>query len=40
MQIIKFRSDFRAKLFTKMMRIIFELKNEENALKIRVSNNN
>lgn len=35
MQIIKFRSDFRHKLFNKMMKIVFELEGKEIALKIR-----
>ncbi len=36
MQIIKFRSDFRSKLFNKMMRIAFSLNKDDNLLKIRV----
>jgi len=36
MQIIKFRSDYRTKLFNKMMKIVFELNTEDNQLKIRV----
>ena len=36
MQIIKFRSDYRTKLFNKMMKIVFESNTEDNALKIRV----
>jgi hypothetical protein len=37
-QIIKFRAEYRNVLFNKMMKIVFELKHEENALKIKVLN--
>jgi hypothetical protein len=37
MQIIKFRSEYRTKLFNKMMKVVFDLNIEDNALKIKVS---